>query len=158
MLARTLSRAHNSWQQRFNSVAKTIHFAHLVILFHSSAVRHHLWSRDCNPNLFPSPHSSALRHHLWSRDCNPNLFPIPHSSAVRHHLWSRDCNPNLFPTPHSSAVRHHLWSRDDHHPADDERNGQVPRHAQQCQGIHETTRGKLHAYCLLYSVPYVYTA
>ena len=135
VLARILSRAHNSWQQRFNSVAKTIHFAHLVILFHSSAVR----------------------HHLWSRDCNPNLFPIPHSSAVRHHLWSRDCNPNLFPTPHSSAVRHHLWSRDDHHPADDERHGQVPRHAQQCQGIHETTRGKLHAYCLLYSVPYVYT-
>ena len=55
------------------------------------------------------------------------------------------------------AVCRHLWSRDDHHPADDERHGQVPRHAQQCQGIHETTRGKLYAYCLLYSVPYVYT-
>ena len=47
----------------------------------------------------------------------------------------------LFAHFSSPAIRDHLWSCDDHHPADDQRYGQVPRHAQQRQGVHEATRG-----------------
>ena len=42
----------------------------------------------------------------------------------------------------SSAVRHDLRPRDHHHPADDERHRQVPRHAQQRPGVHEAARGQ----------------
>ena len=42
----------------------------------------------------------------------------------------------------SSAVRHDLRPRDHHHPADDERHRQVPRHAQQRPGVHEAPRGQ----------------
>ena len=41
----------------------------------------------------------------------------------------------------SPPLRHHLRTRDHHHPADDQRHGQVPRHAQQRQGVHEASRG-----------------
>ena len=42
----------------------------------------------------------------------------------------------------SPAVRDYLRSRDHHYPADDVSDGQVPRHARQCQGVHEATRGR----------------
>ena len=42
----------------------------------------------------------------------------------------------------SPPLRHHLRTRDHHHPADDQRHGQVPRHAQQRQGVHEASRGE----------------
>lgn len=41
----------------------------------------------------------------------------------------------------SSALRHDLRSRDDHYSADDVGHRQVPRHAEQRQGVHEATRG-----------------
>lgn len=45
-------------------------------------------------------------------------------------------------TPFSSlALCHDLRSRDHDNPADDVSHSQVPRHAEQRAGVHETTRG-----------------
>ena len=53
-------------------------------------------------------------------------------------LWMHINDPDVL----SSAVRHDLRPRDHHHPADDERHRQVPRHAQQRPGVHEAPRGQ----------------
>ena len=46
----------------------------------------------------------------------------------------------FFPIFRSLTLRHHFRSRDNDHPADDVRDGQVPRHLEQRPGIHEASR------------------
>jgi hypothetical protein len=112
-----------------------------VALVCSAAVRHHLWSRDDHrPTIFLQFAARCLYC------CSP--FAALLYATIFGHVTAiiRQFFYNSLPDVSivcSAAVRHHLWSRDDHHPTDDQCHSQVPRHAQQCPRVHETSRGTI---------------